>query len=595
MSAPDDSTHLPVADAPTVRRACLDLVRSDLWAVIRAVLLICLAAAAGLAGPWLLGRITTEVQTGLASVSRIDVLAGCAVAAALAQLVFSRFAHNQAHRLAERALARLREEVIDRALALPARIVDQVGKGDLLTRASMDVTTVASTLRDAVPGMAMAVVQVLFIYGAVFLLQPLLGLCALAGLPVIVWASRWYLARARTGYLAQGAVASEVTEILSTTAQGGRTVEVFGLEAQRVEAAERALDTAYRASRHTLFLRSVLFPAVEFAHFLPITATLLAGGTAYLHGNVELGVVVACTLYMWQLVDPLNRILSLLEDFQGNGASLARIKGISAAAQAETVRVPEPAGDGIELKDVRYAYVEGHDVLTDVSLSIRPGERLALVGPSGAGKSTLGRLIAGMDAPRTGSVLVGGVPVAGLAASNELGGRIVLVTQEHHVFMGTLRDNLSMAAPDAGDERLLAALALVGADWVDELPEGLDTRFGPGALSLDPARAQQLSLARVELADPHTLVLDEATALLDPGTARRTEQAMAAVRADRTVITIAHRLQTAYDADRVAVVDAGRIVELGSHDALLAEDGAYAALWRSWNGSPESHDVDRVS
>ncbi|MFI5726995.1 ABC transporter ATP-binding protein [Streptomyces cyaneofuscatus] len=593
MSLPEDSAQLPVADAATVRRACIDLVRSDLWAVIRAVLLVCLAAASALAGPWLLGSIVTEVQTGHASVSRINMLASCALVAALAQLLLTRFALNQAHRFGERALARLREEVVDRSLALPARIVQRVSKGDLLTRASLDVTTVATTLRDALPGMAVATIQALFIYGAVFVLHPLLGLCALVGLPLITWVARWYLVRAKTAYLAAGEAASAVTEVVSSTAQGGRTVEVFGLGAQRVQTADRSIDTAYRAARRTLFLRSVLFPVTEFAHFLPMALTLLVGGTAYLNGDIELGVVVTCTLYMWRLVDPLDQILALVEQFQGSGAAFARIKGIAAAAEAGTVNVPEPANDGIELKNLCYAYVDGHDVLTDVNLSVRPGERLALVGPSGAGKTTLGRLIAGMDAPRTGTAAVGGAPVAALAASDDLNGRIVLVTQEHHVFMGTLRDNLSMAAPEAQDDRLLAALALVGADWVDELPDGLDTRFGPGALDLDAARAQQLSLARVELANPHTLILDEATALLDPGTARRAEQAMAAVRADRTVISIAHRLQSAHDADRIAVVDAGRIVELGSHDVLLAANGAYAALWRSWHGRPAAYDEGR--
>ena len=202
---------------------------------------------------------------------------------------------------------------------------------------------------------------------------------------------------------------------------------------------------------------------------------------------------------------------------------------------------------------------------------------------SGAGKSTLGRLIAGVDRPAAGSVLVGGVPVADLVAAGDQ--RIVLVTQEHHVFIGTLRENLAMAAVDAPDELLVAALRTVDARWFDELPDGLDTVLGAGGLELDPAQAQQLALARVEVADPHTLVLDEATSSLDPATARHAERAIAAVRERRTVIAIAHRLQTARDADRIAVVDAGRIVELGPHDDLVARGGTYAALWRSWHGS----------
>jgi ATP-binding cassette subfamily C protein len=205
-----------------------------------------------------------------------------------------------------------------------------------------------------------------------------------------------------------------------------------------------------------------------------------------------------------------------------------------------------------------------------------------VVGQSGAGKSTLGRLLAGVDRPRAGSVTVGGVPIADLPADT-LRRQVVLVTQEHHVFRDSLRDNLTLAAPDATDADLRQALAAVGADWLDELADGLDTDLARHRL--DGARAQQLALARVVLADPHTVVLDEATALLDPTTARAAERVLAAVLHDRTVIAVAHRLQTAHDADRVAVMDAGRVVEVGSHDELVAAGGAYAALWRTWHGS----------
>ncbi|RDI33052.1 ABC transporter ATP-binding protein [Lentzea flaviverrucosa] len=575
-------TRLPIADRREVRQAAARLLRGERRALAGVLVLTALSALSGLVGPYLLGKIVGGVEAGSLTLSTVDQLALGVLGAAVLHLVLVRYSALRAARLGERFLASLREEAVTRTLALPARVVDRLSTGDLLTRVTSDVGTVGQALRDSVPEVLAGAVHLVVVFVAVFWLDPVLGLVSLAGMPFVVWVVRWYLARARDAYLAESEANGDVAEMSAAVGEGSRTIETYGLRARMVAAADETIARSYRARLRTLALRNVLFPVTTFVNMLPAALVLLVGGFFYAADGVRIEVVVTAVLWVWRLVEPMDRILFWVEFLQRGGASFARIEGIGAHVEpAPAVR--EPDGDRIEVSGVHYSYVDGHEVLHGVDLVVQPGERLAIVGVSGAGKSTLGRLIAGVDRPGEGSVLVGGVPVAGLTAAGQQ--RIVLVTQEHHVFIGTVRENLAMAAPDAPDGRLLEALRTVGAGWFEELSEGLDTLLGAGGLELDPAQAQQLALARVEVADPHTLVLDEATSSLDPATARHAERAIAAVRERRTVIAIAHRLQTARDADRIAVVDAGRVVELGSHDELVARDGTYATLWRSWHGT----------
>ncbi|MFE0508513.1 ABC transporter ATP-binding protein [Streptomyces sp. NPDC058964] len=578
-----EEARLPVAGSAEVRRAVGRLVRADGWAVGGVLLLNVLAAGAGLAGPWLLGRIIDEVRDR-GGAGAVDRLASVIVLCASAQLLLARWARYAGHRFGERTLARVREEFVDRALALPASAVERAGTGDLTTRGTADVAAVGTTLRDAGPELLVCGVQALFTLAAVFVIDPLLGAVGVLGLTPIWFALRWYLRRARAGYLAQGAADSDVAEALASTAAGARTVEAFRLEERRTAAGRDALATARRARFHTLYLRSVFFPVIEVSYSLPVAGVLLLGGALHGRGVVSLGAVVAAALYLRQFTEPLDQILVRVEQLQSSGASFARVEGLAWAPASQAGAGAVPAGDRIDVTEVRYAYERGGEVLRGVDLTVTPGERLAVVGPSGAGKTTLSRLLAGVDRPTAGTVTVGGVPVAALAPET-LRRQVVLVTQEHHVFLGTVRDNLLIAEPSAADAELWTALSAVGAEeWVRELPEGLDTPLGTGVRATDGSQAQQLALARVVLADPHTLILDEATALLDPTTARHTERALAAVLEGRTVIAIAHRLHTAHDADRVAVMENGRLTELGTHEALVTADGAYAALWRTWHG-----------
>jgi ATP-binding cassette, subfamily C, bacterial len=567
---------LPVAEPARVRRAWLREIRADLPGFGTVLGLNVLAALAGLVSPRLLGAIVDAVRarSGTAAIDRYALII---VVATLAQLILARYALYAAARAGERAAARIRERFLDRALALPASLVERAGAGDLLARGTGDVDAVSATLRGALPAVFIAGVQTLVVVVAVLLVNPLLGLLAVACLSGILAVTRWYLRRARDAYLAEGAANSAVAEVLASTADGARTVDTLSLQAVRVRAGDTAIDASRRARMVTLRLRNVLWPVFEVSTAVPVTGVLLLGVVLYDRGVVTLGAIVAVALYLRQLVNPMAQVMAWLDQLQLSGAAYARVEGLAAIPTGAPPSDTEPAGDQVEVRAVRYAYEGGPDVLRDVDLSVRPGERLALVGPSGAGKSTLGRLLAGIDRPRTGAVTVGGVPIADLPPEL-LRRQVVLVTQEHHVFADTLRGNLLLARPGASDGELRGALDAVG--W----PDALDLDTDLATTALPGAEAQQLALARVVLADPHTVILDEATAMLDPAAARNAERALAAVLDGRTVIAIAHRLQTARDADRVAVMDAGTITEVGTHDDLVAAGGGYATLWHSWHG-----------
>lgn len=584
-------TTLPVADRDHVLRDVRRLLREHRDPGLRMLALHALAAVAGLTGPFLLGKLVDDVvgavRDGTAFevvARRIDVAVAVLVAAVVAQAVLARLARKRSLVLAEGVFAQLREEFLSRATALPLSVVEQAGTGDLVSRTTNDVDALSYTVRYGAPAILVAfVTSVLTVVAAVFS-GPLVALAILAGFPGLFFATRWYLRRAPQGYAAERAEWGRISTTLGENVENVRTVEALGLAEHRVRLVDDVIGATVRRERYTLSLRTVWFPSIEMSYLVPVVVALLWGGFLVRHDLQTIGQVTTVVLYLRQLVGPVNELLAWWDELQVGQASFARVVGLSAVAPDRTQLPGQPESDVVHADAVGFSYTPGRPVLHGVSLELEPGERLAVVGPTGAGKSTLGRLIAGINAPTDGSVQVGGAEVTGLPLE-ELRSRIALVTQERHVFAASLRDNVALAAPGSGDEDVLEALAAVDArDWALALPEGLDTPVGENGLTLSAAQAQQVALARLVLADPHTLVLDEATSLLDPNAARHLERSLAAVLEGRTTVAIAHRLHTAHDADRIAVVEGGRITELGTHAELVHAGGSYAHLWRSWHG-----------
>ncbi|HEY2879574.1 ABC transporter ATP-binding protein [Nocardioides sp.] len=575
----------PVADNHVVLAFFRSLLRERKGITFWLIALNALAAGTALVVPRLLGNLVNRTAAGgsdAAQLSSLNTLAIVIVVVVCTQAVLTFLAQSVSTIFGQDLLSSAREYIVTTVLKLPLGRVEGASTGDLVTRVTRDVGTMSRSVQFGVPQAIISGLTVVLSVVAMMLNSVLLAVPSLLLIGSSAFQVRRYLQRAPKGYITEGSTYSRINTTLTETVEGARTVEALALTDLRVLAGDDDIAVSAQAERYTMTLRNLLFTVIDVAFNTPRVITVLVGGYGYHQGWVSLGQITTALLYVESLSGPLDRLVGEMDRLQVGVASTSRLLGIAEVPEDRVAGEERPDGPHLVGEDLRFAYREGHDVLHGVSLDLEVGERLAIVGPSGSGKSTLGRLLSGINGPRTGSVKVGGVDLVALPLE-QLRTEVALVTQEHHVFVGTVRDNIVLAREDSSDDAVWDALSAVGSrDWVERLPTGLDTMIGSGNQSLTPAQAQQIALARLIIADPHTLVLDEATSLIDPRTARTLEGSMSVLLDGRTVVAIAHRLHTAHDADRIAVVIDGEVVELGSHHELVAQDGEYAALWRAW-------------
>ena len=574
---------LPVAGRRAITATVRRLLRPRWRMTALGLALFAAAAVVGLVAPLLLGTIVDRVVDGDPPAALVGPAAAVALAAVV-QGLLSIAAPAAAAHATEPALADLREEFVTRALDLPLDLVEDIGTGDLVARCDGDVAAVSEATRAALPELLVAALTIAVSIVGIAALDWRLGIAALCAVPVQAHTLHWYLPRSAPLYAAERVAAGRRAAQLLETVSGAETVRALGMaERHRRLVAARSAEAAALVVDATR-LRTRFFARLNVAEALGLCAVLVAGFVLVGRGDVTVGAVTSAALFLQRVFDPVNVLLGLVDEMQVAGAALGRLVGVTGLPVAAPPHVASASPPTVEVAGVTHAYRPGHDVLHDVHLSVRAGERVAVVGASGAGKSTLAKLAAGVHAPAVGTVLVAGCPVADLAA---VGRRppVVLVTQEVHVFAGTLAEDLRLAGPTATADDLRRALAAVGAwPWVDALPAGLATVVGEGGFPLTALQAQHLALARLLLADPAVALLDEATAETGSAGARLLESASAAALDGRTALVVAHRLTQAATADRVVVLDHGKVVEEGTHRDLVAAGGRYADLWRAWSG-----------
>ncbi|HEY8589601.1 MAG TPA: ABC transporter ATP-binding protein [Naasia sp.] len=575
--------QLPVAEPAEVRREVVRLALQHRGALLGTLALHALAAVIALVPAIVIGRLVGEIVAGKTTREGLMLATVALLLAAVAQAVLTKLAHQRSVALGEVIIAALREDLVRDLTRLPLNTVEQASSGDLLSRTTNDVESLVQSVRYAVPRILIVAVTLLITAVTTFALNPAVAAILLLGVPVLTWEIRRYLRLSTPGYRRQMASFATLSGTISETAEGIRTVEALGLEQIRERELDDALRERLQSDLVTLRLRTRFFPAAQLSLTLPVVLVLGWGAFLVSVGWTSIGTVTTIALLAAQLVGPIGELTAWVNQLQMSSAAMARMIGVSLATPARDSSEQEPDSERLRASSVRYAYRAGSDVLKGIDLTLEPGERLAIVGSSGSGKSTLARLLSGVDAPSVGTVTVGGVPLTGLSVQ-DLRTHVALITQEHHIFVGSVADNLRLGRPDATEALLREALAAVAASsWIEELPEGLETRVGSGGHPLSPAQAQELALARLVLLAPATLVLDEATSLVEPATARFLERSLSALLQGRTVVAVAHRLHSAEEASRIAVMRKGRIVELGTHEDLIAAEGEYAGLWRAWH------------
>jgi ATP-binding cassette, subfamily B, bacterial len=578
------------------RRLLADLLGPHRRLVVTIFLLIVAAQLAALAGPWLVGVGIDEIPR-LAKTHDAAPVALVIMAFAVAvvvQAVTTRSYIAGIGQLGGSVVLELRRRLFAHFQRLSISFHERYTSGRVISRQVSDMDSISDLFDESLASLVSAVLALLLVGGGMLLLDWRLALVVMAGFPPLIWLSAWFRRESAVAYRrTRTTIASVIVQFVETFG-GIRAVQAFRREERNEEIFSALNQANAEANLRSSRLLAIYFPGVTLVGNLAIGAVLLYGGLRVIDHQMQVGVLVTFLLYLQRFFDPLIDLSQFYSSFQSAGAALEKISGVL----DESPNVPEPEhpaalpassgpasrGRRVQFDSVRFGYRKS-TVLPDLDLRIPAGQTVALVGATGAGKTTIARLLARIYDPLEGSVLLDGVDLRELD-DRSLRHEVVLITQENFLFTGSVADNIELGKPGASRDEIVAAATAIGAHpFIAALPDGYDEQVGKSGGRLSAGQRQLISFARAFLAAPAVLVLDEATSLLDIPSERLVQDALLRILAGRTAVIIAHRLSTVAIADRVLVLDHGRIIEDGSPAELLTTSGEYSALHASWQES----------
>jgi ATP-binding cassette, subfamily B, multidrug efflux pump len=559
------------------------------------VLVAIVSAFLNVLGPRLLGRATDEIISGTVGGGRIDFgrLHGLLLEVTALYIASAILALVAAYTLAgviQRLMLRLRRMIEDKLNALPLSYVDKQARGDLLSRVTNDLDNIAQSLQQTLNQMLTSVLLLLGTTIAMFAISPLLALVAMVTVPASIYSMRFVGKRARPRYISQWRNTGLLNAHIEETFTGHNIVKAFGRQREVEERFRSTNDELFEASFGAQFMSTLMQPLTFFLGNVQYVLVAVVGGLRVSSGAISVGEVQAFIQYSRNFSMPLTNLASMMNVFQSGIASLERVFEFLDAEE----QWPDPPGlerrrpvqGRIEFRDVTFSYDPQRPLIERLSFTAEPGQTIAIVGPTGAGKTTLVNLIMRFYELDGGSITLDGRDIASIPR-HELRSSIGMVLQDTWLFGGTIRDNIAYGNPKASEDDILEAARATFVDrFVHSLPGGYATEINEEGDNISAGQKQLLTIARAFLADPAILILDEATSSVDTRTEVQIQQAMNALRANRTSFVIAHRLSTIRGADVILVVENGRIVEQGSHAELLSRDGPYFRLYNSQFAAP---------